>query len=74
MEKIEQSLKRIKNKDQLHRLIDEMPEGATAVLIADGGFESAFGIQYGVYGEPQASALLWNTERFKRWLFEGDYE
>ena len=73
MDKIEQTIKRIKSKDQLHRLIDEMPDDATCLIIAV-ECESEFGVQYGIYGEPNASELLWNVEVFKRWLFKGQYE
>ncbi len=73
MDKIEQTLKRIKSKDQLHRLIDEMPDNTECLLIAV-ELESDFGVQYGIYGEPTASTLLWFVEVFKRWLFKGQYE
>lgn len=68
MKKVEFTIERIAAKDQLHRLIDEMPDTAQAFLVvADYDQEPRFRKNC-IYGHPSLERVCWMLEEFKHFL------
>ena len=67
MKKIERQIEQIADKDQLHRLIDEMPEGSCAVLIVT-QYERDFA-KHRTFGSPPNERIVWMLEDLKHIIF-----
>lgn len=67
MKKIERQIKQIADRDQLHRLIDEMPEGSCGLLIVT-QYERNFAT-HRTFGSPANERIVWMIEDLKHIIF-----
>ncbi len=63
---LESQLQSIGDKAALHKWVDDLPDGAFAVLIVEMPNRESF--KWHHFGDPTMAQMLWIVETFKQWL------